>query len=241
MYCLRTIGNRRYPEPVRALPGKASREPPGPRPVSRDDAAAEQRRRILAATADLVAEHGYADVTMEMIVRRARVGYATFYKSYAGKEDCFLALMDAAIERAAERVEDVFRRETGPWPDKIGAALGELLAQIAAHPSVARACLVESLTAGPEAVARHEAALKRLADLLRPGRELNPRRELLPDSLEESLLGGILWVVNQRLVAGEADELRALLPEAVEFVLRPYVGEEEAVREADDAAAAGAA
>lgn len=225
---------------MRALPGKASREPPGPRPVSRDDVAAEQRRRILAAAADLVAEHGYPDVTMEMIVRRAKVGYATFYKSYAGKEECFLALLDAAVEHGAARVEDAYRRETGPWPDRIGAALGELFKQIAAHPNAARACLVESLTAGPEAVARHEAALKRLVPLLRPGRELNPRRDRLPDSLEDTLAGGIFWVVNQRLIAGRAGELRALLPETVEFVLRPYVGEEEAAREAGEVAAASA-
>jgi AcrR family transcriptional regulator len=59
---------------VRALPGKASRQPPGPEPVSRSEVAADQRRRILEATADLVAERGYAEVTIEQIVRRARVG-----------------------------------------------------------------------------------------------------------------------------------------------------------------------
>jgi AcrR family transcriptional regulator len=218
---------------VRALPGKASREPPGPPPVSRDAAAADQRRRILAAAAELIAEQGY-----QAIVRRAKVGYATFYKNWADKEECFLALMDAAVERTAARVEDAYRRETGPWPDRVGAALGELFREIAANPDVARACLVEALTAGPEAVARHEAALKRLAPLLRPGRELNPRRELLPESLEDTLAGGIFWVVNQRLIAGEAEKLRALLPEALEFVLRPYVGDDEAAREAGEVAAA---
>ncbi len=238
MYCLRTNGNRRYPGTVRALPGKASREPPGPRPVSRDAAAADQRRRILAATADLVAEHGYQAVTMEMIVRRAKVGYATFYKSYAGKEECFLALLDAAVERTAGRVEDAYRREAGPWTDRVGAALGELFREVAAHPSVARACLVEALTAGPEAAARHEAAMKRFAPLLRPGRELNPRRDRLPDSLEDTLAGGVFWVINQRLIGGEADKLRGLLPEVLEFVLRPYVGEEEAAREAGEVATA---
>jgi AcrR family transcriptional regulator len=238
MYCLRTNGNWRYPEAVRALPGKASREPPGPQPVGRDAVAADQRRRILVATADLVAEQGYPTVTMEMIVRRAKVGYATFYKSYAGKEECFLALLDAAIERTAGRVEDAYRREAGPWPDRVGAALGELFKEVAAHPNVARACLVEALTAGPEAVARHEAALKRFAPLLRPGRELNPHRVKLPDSLEDTLAGGIFWVVNQRLIAGEADKLRGLLPETLEFVLRPFVGEEEAAREAGEVAAA---
>ena len=39
-------------------------------------------------------------------------------------------------------------------------------------------------------------------------------------------------MINQRLIAGEAAKLRALLPEALEFLLRPYVGEDEAAREA---------
>jgi len=226
---------------VRALPGKDSRQPPGPQPVSRDAAAADQRRRILEATADLVAERGYPATTIEMIVRRAKVGYATFYKNYADKEECFLALFDSAAERTVRQVEDAYEREAGPWPDRVGAGLGALFAEIAAHPNVARACMVEALTVGPKGAARHEAALKRFAPLLRPGRELNPRQAELPETLEETLVGGVLWVVNQRLTAGEADKIRALLPETLEFLLRPYVGEEEAAREAGEFADAASA
>jgi AcrR family transcriptional regulator len=221
---------------VRALPGKSSRQPPGLEPVSRDAAAADQRRRILEATADLVAEQGYQETTMEEIVRRAKVGYATFYKHFADKEAAFLALLDAAVERTAGRVEDAYQREEGPWPDRVGAALGALFEDVAAHPAPARAVLVEALTAGSDAAAKHEAALKRLAPLLQPGRELNPRRAELPESLEETLAGGVVWVLGQRLIGGEAEKLRGLLPETLEFVLRPYVGEEEAAREAGEVA-----
>lgn len=221
---------------VRALPGKANRQPPGPEPVSRDAAAADQRRRILEATADLVAAKGYPETTMEEIVRRAKVGYATFYKHYPDKEAAFLGLIDAATDRTVDRVEDAYKREEGPWADRVGAALGVLFEDVAGHPAAARACLVEAVAAGPEAAARHEAALKRLAPLLRPGRELNPRQAELPESLEETLAGGVVWVLGQRLIGGEADELRSLLPETLEFVLRPYVGEDEAAREAGEVA-----
>jgi AcrR family transcriptional regulator len=236
MYRFRTNGNERYPKPVRALPGKSSRQPPGPEPVSRDAAAEDQRRRILEATADLVAEHGYQETTIEAIVRRAKVGYATFYKHYPDKEAAFLALLDAAIERTAGRVEAAYKREEGPWPDRVGAALGVLFEDVAAHPVAARAVLVEAVAAGPAAAARHERALKRLAPLLAPGRELNPRGSTLPESLEETLAGGIVWVLGQRLMAGEAAKLRGLLPETIEFVLRPFVGEDEAAREAGEVA-----
>lgn len=223
---------------MRALPGKASRQPPGPEPVSRDDAAADQRRRILEATADLVAEHGYQATTIEMVVRRAKVGYATFYKSFPDKEAAFMRLLDEGVEQLTKRVAEAYERER-EWPDKVAAGLGAMFEVIAANPNVARACLAEASTAGPEAAARQEAAMKQFAPLLKPGRELNPRRDQLPDTLEDTLMGGVMWVVNQRLVGNEADKLRALLPETLEFVLRPYVGEEKAAAEAGSLSTAG--
>jgi AcrR family transcriptional regulator len=238
MYRFRTNGNWRYPGSVRALPGKQNRQPPGREPVTRDAAAADQRRRILAATAELIARQGYQETTMEEIVRRAKVGYATFYKHFPDREAAFLALLDAATERTVARVEDAYKREEGPWPDRLGAALGALFEDVAAHPDAARCVLVEAVAAGAEAAARHEAALKRLAPLLRGGRELNPRQAQLPESLEETLCGGVAWVLGQRLMAGEAGKLRGLLPETLEFLLRPYVGEEEAAREAGEVAEA---
>ncbi len=217
------------------MPGKASRQPPGPQPVSRSAAAADQRRRILEATADLVAEHGYQGATIETIVRRAKVGYATFYKNFEDKEQCYLELLDAAYGVTGHRVQVAYDREE-EWPDKVAAGLGALFETIASFANVGRACLVDVQTAGPEAVARHERMLKRFIPLLKPGRELNPRRAELPETLEDTLIGGVLWVLNQRLIADEADALRGLLPETIEFVLRPYVGEDKAAREAQLAA-----
>ncbi|HEX2097253.1 MAG TPA: TetR/AcrR family transcriptional regulator [Solirubrobacterales bacterium] len=206
--------------------------------MTRDAVAADQRRRILQATADLVAEHGYQETTIEMIVRQAKVGYATFYKHFADKEAAFLSLLETAMNQTAERVEAAYAREEGPWPDRVGAALGSLFNEIVAHPNVAHVCLVDSLTAGKEAVDLHEAALKRLAKLLRPGRDLREHRAKLPDSLEETLAGGVVWVLNQRLLGGEVEKIRGLLPESLEFLLRPYVGEDEAAREAGEVAEA---
>lgn len=203
--------------------------------MSRAAAAADQRRRILEATADLVAEHGYRRATIETIVRQAKVGYATFYKNFEDKQQCYLALLDTAYELTGRRVQQAYDREQA-WPDKVAAGLGALFEQIVEHPNAARACLVEALTAGPEAIARHEAMLKRFAPLLKPGRELNPRRAELPDTLEDTLTGGVVWVINQRLIAAEAGALKALLPETIEFVLRPYVGENRAAQEAQLAA-----
>jgi hypothetical protein len=53
--------------------------------------------------------------------------------------------------------------------------------------------------------------------------------------LEEAIIGGVFWILYQRLLAADAATTRELLPELTEFVLAPYLGPETA-REVADAA-----
>lgn len=228
---------------MRALPGKASRVPPGDQPVSREASAEDQRRRILGATAELMSKRGYQGTTTELIVRRARVGYATFYKQFGDKEGALLALFDIAAERGRAAVREAFRGTEGTWMEKVATGIRVLFEQINAHPTVARVCLVEALTAGPVLVGRYEEVLTSFEPMLAPGRELSPRGAELPKTLEKTLAGGVLWLAYQRLILGEPEKLLQRLPEVLEFVLTPYVGEAEAVRAVDEllSDAAGAA
>ena len=229
---------------MRALPGSESRAPnPGAgAPVSREGLSADQRRRILRATAVLVAKRGYHDTSTELIVRRARVGYTTFYKNFTDKEECFLTLFDTALQRSSAAVAEAFSGAAPerPWAERVAAALARLFELIAADPTTARACLVEALTAGPAVMAHYDRALRELGRILAPGRELAADGADLPPTLEDTLAGGVLWIAYERLIVGEGQRLPAILPEAVQFVLRPYLGEEEAARAAGRCAAASA-
>lgn len=225
---------KRYRPPVRPLPGKSSRLPPGPQPVTRDAAPADQRRRILQAAADLIAEHGYQATTAEMIIRRARVGYGTFYKHFEGKEACLLDLFDRNIERSERRLRGVYERQEGGWPQKIAAVVASLFEDVRADPEVARVCLVEAQTVGQAGIERYDAAIQRFEPFFQPGRQASPHGERLPETLEGTVASGVLWVVHQQLRRREPENLTSLLPETIEFVLRPYVGEEQAVHTADE-------
>ena len=55
-----------------------------------------QRRRLFEAAADVFARVGYADASAEAISREAGMSKATFYEHFANKEECILALTDAA-------------------------------------------------------------------------------------------------------------------------------------------------
>jgi AcrR family transcriptional regulator len=219
---------------MRALPGRSSRLPPGSQPVTRDAASADQRRRILRATVELMAERGFQNTTAELIIRRARVGYATFYKHFGSKEDCLLAIFDRSAEICEARLRAAYESQPGPWSSKIAALLAAFFQQLAAHPAVAHVCLVELLTAGTAGTARYESTVRTLEPFFRSGRTLTPQGRRLPKTLEGTLACGVLWVARQQVARGDAQKLESLLPETIEFVLRPYVGEEQAVQVADE-------
>ena len=217
---------------VRALPGQDSRVRLADRPaaVTRSTAAADQRRRILRAVGELVAEHGYAEVTVELIVKRAHVSYKTFYKHFAGKEECFIALFESTFATTEQAIRERLAAEPGPWSDQVVLALRTLVEQILEDPVIARAVIVESPTAGPALTERYERATKAFAPLLRAGRELNPRGAELPETIEDALAGSVIWSAYEHLIVDRPEGLADYLPVLLELILRTYLGPAEAAR-----------
>lgn len=217
---------------MRALPGRERRSSPrsSPAPVTRDSAHADQQRRILRAVGELVGERGYGDVTVEMIVKHAHVSFKTFYKHYAGKEECLLALCERAYDSSEATIRERLADEAASWPEQVVLVLAGLFELIAAEPVLARAVVVESPTVGPALRERYERATKAVVPLFRAGREFNPRGDELPETMEETLVGSVFWSAYQRLIVGEAEQLPASLPVLLELVLRTYLPQEEASR-----------
>jgi AcrR family transcriptional regulator len=217
---------------MRALPGRDSRvtlDTP-PAAVTRASAHLDQRRRILRAIAELVAKRGYADVTVELIVKRARVSYKTFYKHFSGKEECFQEFFDSTFAATEKSIRDRLAEERGEWSDRVMLALRLWIDRIVAEPLLARAAIVEAPTVGPGMLERYGRATRAFAPLFRAGRELSPRGAELPPTIEDTLSGSVFWSAYQRLIVGEAERLPDLLPEVIELVLRTYLGQAEAAR-----------
>lgn len=205
------------------------RPPPGRQRLSREFIARHQRARIVTALAEETMARGYRAVTVADIVRRAGIARNTFYDNFASKEDCFLATQDFAVEESLRRVVDAAAEEEG-WEARLAAGLGAFLKYVASEPALARTCIVEALSAGPAAQERYEQSLQAFLPLLRIGREDSPYGDDLPDTLEETIVGGIFWVIYQRIVQGETEQIEALLPDLVDFALTPYIGAESAQR-----------
>jgi AcrR family transcriptional regulator len=203
--------------------------PTGRHGLPADIVAQYQRERLLAATTELVAKRGYRGTSIDHIVKSARVGYVAFYELFEGKEDCFLAAFERIVEETSEALATAVATET-EWPHQICAALEALLDLIAAHPASARVGLVEVQAAGPKAYVSYEEAIDGAVPKLRQGRALSVGASALSDTLEEAILGGIAWILHQRLVKGEVEKTDVLLGETIRIALSPYLGEAEAHR-----------
>lgn len=189
--------------------------------LPREFVAAHKRRRIMAAIAELTAERGYEATKIADIVRRAGVARKTLYDNFEGKEEVFLAAFDAAVDEAMQRIEAECARIEGGWEERIEAGLAAFLGYIAEEPALARMCMIEALSATPAATERYEDAMQRFVELTKRN---VPRDDRLPETIEETLVGGVAWIVYQQIRRHETEKAVDLLPELSEFMLSPYLG-----------------
>ena len=183
----------------------------------------------MEAATDLIAKRGYHGTTIELIIRRAKLGYATFYKNFAGKEESLIAIFDAAEEKhradgfgtrtirmtapgptgSLRPCRPSSRRSPPTRPPPASASWRRSRPARSRSPATCRCCNVRAALAAGEGAqpARRGAARDARAD---------PLRRRLLDRLS----------APHRRRGGQA---AGLLPETIELVLSPYVGEDEAV------------
>jgi AcrR family transcriptional regulator len=183
---------------------------------------ANQHARLLDATERLIGERGCSGTSIEAIVKAAGVSSVTFYDHFEDKEACFVAAFDRAVLETGAVLSGAAAHEEA-WPVRVRAVLGALVAAIAAEPDRARLCLVEAQTGGPVLSARYEEAADAAVSRLREGRLLDTAPPQLPATVEEAAVGGIAWLLRQRVERGEAEAATELLPKLEEIALAPYL------------------
>jgi AcrR family transcriptional regulator len=213
--------------PPRGKGGTRERQalrPPGAsvRPsLPREFIAAHKQRRIMDALAELTAEQGYEATKISDIVKRAGVARKTLYDNFEGKEEVFLAAFDSARDEVLRRVQEGSEGSDAEWQERIEGGLAALLGYVAEQPTLARMCMIEALSATPATTKRYEDTLESFVEL---ARQILPRDEGLPETIAETLVGGVAWIVYQQIRRGDAERAEDLLPELSEFMTAPYVG-----------------
>src|SRR6187200_2074438 len=188
--------------------------------LPREFVAGHKRRRMMDAVAELTAEGGYEATKIADIVRRAAVARKTLYDNFDGKEDLFLSAIDATLREMRVVVEEACERTQGR-EEKISAGLEALLDYIAEHPAESRMCMVEAISATPSSARVYDAWVRHFVQLLRGSA---PSDGDLPKTIEESLVGGVAWILQQQVRRGEAESVVELHGELRQFVLSPYLG-----------------
>jgi AcrR family transcriptional regulator len=183
---------------------------------------ADNRRRLIDEASTLVAQEGFAAVSIARVAEAAEIASGTVYRYFPSKSD----LLAEVFRRAASHEVDVMRaaaRGTGPVRERLRRAL-ELFSDRALRSGrLAWALLVEPIDPAVEAerIVFRRAYADVLVTLLREGTatgELSPQDEAIAAAAIVGALGEAL--LTPLAVDGRAAEGRPAIRAAVDFCLR---------------------
>jgi AcrR family transcriptional regulator len=216
-----------------------SRLPRGRHGIPQELIAANQRERLLSATASAIAERGYASLAVSDLTERAGVSRATFYKLFDDKHDCVLEAQGWAIDQVRLAIADAGQAVVaagGDWPQAVAAGLGAALDFAAEFPGQARLVLASSHSPSEPKLTRDGLALHlQLVELLHEGAQRFPGARPVSGLTEQAAVGAAISIAGNCLAAGELEALPELKADLIQIVLLPYLGAEEARRIAGDA------
>ncbi|HEX5145979.1 MAG TPA: TetR/AcrR family transcriptional regulator [Conexibacter sp.] len=175
-----------------------------------------QRGRLLDGMARTVSRQGYAASPVAEVLKAAGVSRRTFYEQFVDKEDCFLAAYEAIVALCTERLVVAYHTGDG-WEDGIARAYGALLHTLAAEPEFAHLGVVDVLGAGPRALARREAVVRRFARFIDFTRERTEATATPPELVGQAIVGGIHELVYSQIVRGETAALPELTGELLHY------------------------
>ena len=165
-----------------------------------------------------VGTKGYGATTIGDVTRLARVSRDTFYELFASKQACFLAAYDATTR---ELVEQMVRAGTGQpgYIEGIRDGVRAYLRFWGERPDAARACTIEVMAAGPEALTHREHTLRSFERLYRTvverARAERPDLPTIPDVVSRAIVVAAVELTTQYI----REDRVASLPELENDVL----------------------
>lgn len=178
---------------------------------------------VLAACGEL----GFRETSVRTILERSGGHRAQFYQHFESKEDCFAQAYAVWIDRLCVNLLEVAATTPG-WEAGMREAIVRLFQFVSARPAISRALFVEVQIAGEPAIARHEAAVERLAAAIDGARAGIDPEEAPPDATGIFVVGGIEACVGEALSAGDPGRVWDALPELMHFAAGSYFGKEAA-------------
>ena len=157
-------------------------------------------------------------MTVRALIRRACISTSTFYKLYAGVEECFAGVIGTALRSLAEEIGTGSDPE-GDLQATLRGSLGHLMEALAREPEMAQAVIVEAAAAGRRVHDELEAALAEFETLLAGALTVAPRPAVGTTHLAVGLVAGVVRVIRKTTLTGRIDELPGLATELADWIL----------------------
>jgi AcrR family transcriptional regulator len=172
---------------------------------------------MFGATIEAVGARGYAATSVAELSGLAGVSKRTFYEQFANKEACFLATHDAIVDRVIARVVSAYQ-SGGNAEAGLRCAVEAFVLAAAEAPKAARLALVETLGAGPAALAHAEAARRKFERILAVAFERTSAGGL-PPAIVRGIAYGVEGVVRQSLLGESVGDPAAAAGELAAWAL----------------------
>jgi AcrR family transcriptional regulator len=216
---------RSLPAPLPAPSALAARGPG----VSREQAAANQRHRILYAAAQLAERKGYNATTIADITRLAGIDGRAFYAAFADKQDAFMAVHELGVQQVMSATAGAFFTGSS-WPERMWAAGEAFAGFIESNPMIAHVGFVEAYAVGPGAVQRVEDSHVTFTIFLQEGYQHQPSHASPSRLALEAIITSIFELVYREARSRREPRVSGMLGSMAFLALAPFLGAEEGNR-----------
>jgi AcrR family transcriptional regulator len=164
-----------------------------------------------------VAAKGYAASTVADIVREAEVSRRTFYEYFSDRNECLIALYEAASHGAL----GVLRAALDPsrsWQTQVEQALQAYLECLASDPVLLRTLYVEILGLGNTGLEARRRVNQDIADFMLTVINADPSRELLAPDMAVAVVGGVNELILLAIEQNNIQRLPAIAATAAALI-----------------------
>jgi AcrR family transcriptional regulator len=192
---------------------------------------AREREHLCEAMIDVVLERGKEEATVDLVVDRAGVDRAAFYRYFDDPQDCILQAYWIHTDRFTALVTGAFEREWN-WRDSLRAAAYTAARYLRDNPRIVKFGTIQMFEVGPMAQAQRESHLHLMVDLIDAGRQELDDPDSLGRGVAEGVMGSIYQMLIKELQGGRGTRsAEDFVPELMYIAVRPYLGHEVAREE----------
>ncbi len=199
--------------------------PAGRSSLSRAEVAANQRERIMYATAKVAAAKGYTVATIADITEAAGVDRRVFYKHFRDKQDAFLAVHELCIQQIMAVTATAFFSAKA-WPERGWASMHACAQFQEDHWLVTHIALIESHAVGAPAVQRVNHSRTVFTIFFQEGNQYLD--EPAAQTTMEATLAAIFETFYRQARRGASETMARLTPNGTYLMLAPFLGPQAA-------------